>query len=205
MKWQTNRLEFRPYTKNSSVKSVSKKTNGFTLIELLVVLVIIGVLASAVTVNFSIRNTGKSVRNETLRIGLLMQTASDTAIYARQQLGIRFHPESYEFYILAPAEEGGDAVWQPTDDERLSMREPQVPVEFEVEIEGLPIVLETLEEEQKSQSGTEPEPIKPHILLLSNGEIMPDFRVVVTDSEEQEYKYQVYSGEEEPIVVEPFE
>lgn len=179
--------------------------SGFTLIELLVVLVIIGVLASAVTVNFNIRNTGKSVRNEALRIGLLMQIASDTAIYSRQQLGIRFHPESYEFYILVAPEEGDDAVWQPTDDERLSMREPQVPVEFEVEIESLSIVLETLEEELESQSSTESDPVKPHVLLLSNGEIMPDFRVVVTDSEAQEYKHQVYSGEEEPFVVEPFE
>lgn len=179
--------------------------SGFTLIELLVVLVIIGVLASAVTVNLNIRNTGKSVRNEALRIGLLMQLASDTAIYSRQQLGIRFHPESYEFYILAPTEEGGEAEWQPTEDERLSMREPEVPIEFEVEIESLAIVLETLEEEIESQTGAEPEPIKPHVLLLSNGEIMPDFRVVVTDSEDQEYKHQVYSGEEEPIIVEPFE
>jgi len=197
---------------------------GFTLIELMVVLVIVGVLASAVTLNLNSRNVGKSVRQESLRLGLLMQTAADTAIYSRRQLGIRFHPESYEFYVLddapkakateadsdteapatpaAPAKAKAKAVWQPLEDDKLMMREPQVPLEFEVEIEGIDIILETLEQEKESLSGAQPEPIKPHVLILSNGEIMPNYRIVVMDRDDGEFRYQVYSGEEEPIVVE---
>jgi len=222
----TRRLIVRqPVLSCTTVRSGSVRGNpaasGFTLIELMVVLVIIGVLATAVTLNFNTRNVGKSVREETLRLALLMQTAADTAIYSRQQLGIRFHPESYEFYVLAEAEEVADAAqepanpatpsetpakakaaWQPLEDDKLSMREPQVPLEFEVEMEGISIVLETLEEEMESISGADAEPIKPHVLILSNGEIMPSFRVVVADRDEREFQYQVFSGEEEPIVME---
>lgn len=200
-----------------------KHDRGFTLIELLVVLVIVGVLASFITLNFNPRNVGKSVREESQRLALLMQLAADTAIYSRQQLGIRFHPESYEFYILSEAEPAveeesatapqpgleektpASATWEPVEDERLAMREPQVPIEFEVEIEGIPIALETLEEELESISGAEVEPLKPHVLMLSNGELMPSFRVVISDSEERKFSYQVYTGEEEPILVEVLE
>ncbi|MBX2826117.1 MAG: type II secretion system minor pseudopilin GspH [Gammaproteobacteria bacterium] len=175
---------------------------GFTLIEILVVIVIIAVLTGVVTLNLNIRNVSKSVQDEARRIGALMQFASDQAIYSRQQLGIRFHPESYEFYILAAVEESEDLTWQIIDDDRLAMRTPPEPMLFEMDIEGLPIVLETLADERKTV--TDEEPVKPHILFLSNGEIMPDFRVLVSDTE-GDYQHQIYSGEEEPVVVEVVE
>lgn len=175
---------------------------GFTLIEILVVIVIIAILTGVVTLNLNIRNVSKSIHDEARRIGALMQFASDQAVYSRQQLGIRFHPESYEFYLLAPLEEGLDPTWQIMDDDKLTMRTPPEALIFEVDIEGIPIILETLEDERKAV--TEEEPIKPHILFLSNGEVMPDFRIVVSDTEE-EYRHQIFAGEEHPIVVEVLE
>ena len=130
-----------------------------------------------------------------------MQLASDEAVYSRGQLGVRFHPESYEFYFLAP-DEKGVASWQLLDDTRLRFRPQNEKFVFQADISGLPIVLETLEEERAALD--EGESLKPHIMFLSNGEIMPDFSIVVADTDER-YRHQVYSGEEEPVVVEQLE
>jgi len=84
----------------------------------------------------------------------------------------------------------------------LKFKEIPVDIEFEVEISGLPIVLEELEEE--IASATDEDPIKPHVLFLSNGEMMPDFRVVMAD-EEGENEHALATGEVEPVVVEALE
>jgi len=181
---------------------MTRAARGFTLIEILVVIVIITVLTGAITLNLNIRNVSKTIHKESRRLAALMQLASDQAIYSRQQLGIRFHPESYEFYMLAPLEEGLDPIWQIIDDDKLVMRASPEVLVFEVDIEDIPIILETLAEERKTI--TEEEPVKPHILFLSNGEVMPDFRVLVSDPD-GEYRHQIFTGEESPIVVETIE
>ena len=113
---------------------------------------------------------------------------------------VRADPEGYEFWILAPAEdEGEEPEWQPFFDERLNYATPGVPIEFEVELSGVPIVLESFVEELAAS--TDEDPLKPHVLFLSNGEVMPDFRVVIAD-ESGEYRHSVATGEIEPIVVE---
>lgn len=180
---------------------VGARASGFTLIEILVVIVIVAVLSTFVTLTLNFRNVSKTVSDEARRIGLQMQMASDQAIYTRQQFGIRFHPETYEFYQLI-ASDDGDPVWEVVENEQLSYRPPDEEIEYQVDIEGIAIVLETLEDERKAV--TEEEPIKPHVLFLSNGEIMPDFRVVVADRS-AEFRQMIYSGEVEPIVVEALE
>ncbi len=184
-----------------AVAGAQKSQSGFTLIEILVVIVIVAVLSTFVTLTLNFRNVSKTVNDEALRLGLQMQMASDQAIYTRQQFGVRFHPETYEFYQLM-ASEDGDATWEIVDNEQMAYRPSDEELEYQVDIEGIAIVLETLEEEREAV--TEEEPIKPHVLFLSNGEIMPDFRVVVADST-AEFRQMIYSGEIEPIVVEALE
>ena len=177
-----------------------RAARGFTLIELLVTITIVAILTGAVLLTVDFRNVGANVRDVARRTGLLMNLASDQAVYAGTQFGIRFHPETYEFWILAPAEkEGEEPEWQPFFDERLNYAPPDVPIEFEVEISGVPIVLESFEDELGD--ATDEEPLKPHVLFLSNGEVMPDFRVVVSD-DTGEYRHSIATGEVEPIVVE---
>ena len=176
-----------------------RPARGFTLIELLVTITIVAILTGAVLLTVDFRNVGANVRDVARRTGLLMNLASDQAVYAGTQFGIRFHPETYEFWILAPAEEGEEPEWQPFFDERLNYAPPNVPIEFEVEISGVPIVLESFEDELGD--ATDEEPLKPHVLFLSNGEVMPDFRVVVSD-DTGEYRHAIATGEVEPIVVE---
>lgn len=186
----------------------AKRARGFTLIEIMVVVAIIAVMAGAVVINMDFRNVGRMIRDTTLRTHLLMNLAADQAVYSRQQLGIRFHPESYEFYILGeptPATETADAkpaVWSMLEDERLKFKEVPAKIEFQVQITGLDIVLEELEDELAQ--ATEEEPIKPHVIFLSNGEIMPDFRIVISD-QDGEYSHAIATGEDEPIITERLE
>jgi len=160
---------------------------------------IIAIMVGTVVLKIDLQNISTVVRDTAQRTRLLMILASDQAIYSRQQLGIRFHPNSYEFYILTQDEKTGEGVWQILEDDRLKFREIPVDVEFQVEITGIPIVLEELEDE--IANATAEDPIKPHVLFLSNGEMMPDFRVVIAD-EDGEHEHAIATGEVEPVVVE---
>lgn len=182
-------------------RSRAGREAGFTLIELLVTVAIVAILVGAVVINIDFRNVSKSVRNMALRTGLLMELAADQAVYARQQFGIRFHPESYEFYVLVENEDG-DSTWEIFEDGQLSFRQDDVPVEFQVDISGVPIVLEELIVE--IEEATEEDPLKPHVIFLSNGEIIPDFRILISDLD-GDYRYEVAAGEVLPVVVEALE
>ena len=180
---------------------ITRREKGFTLIELLVVITIVSILVGAVVINIEFRNVGKIVRTTAMRTGLLMQLAADQAVYSRQQFGIRFHPESYEFYILSENEDG-DSVWEMFEDGQLKFRNEAISTEFQVDISGLPIILEELSEELADV--TDENPMKPHIIFLSNGEIIPDFRIRISDLE-GEFLYEVATGEVLPVVVEQLE
>lgn len=178
------------------------RLRGFTLIELLVTIAIVAILVGAVVVNIQLNDVGKSMRDTARRTGLIMNLASDQAVYSRTQLGIRFHPESYEFWALIAEEEGADPAWTPVDDPRLSFRSQDFPVLFELDLSGVPVVLEPLEEELRD--ATAENPIVPHVLFLSNGELLPDFRIVMRD-EDEEHRWQIGNGDVQPIVVEQLE
>ncbi len=171
---------------------------GFTLIEILVVITIIAILVGAVVLKISVKNPARDIKDTAVRTYLLMGLASDQAVYTRQQFGIRFHPESYEFYFLEPGEKG-EQTWQVLEDDKLKFKPLAEKLDIAVDISGLPIVLETLTDELAD--ATDEDPIKPHVMFLSNGEIMPDFRVVFADPD-SDIQHQVMTGEEEPIVVE---
>jgi len=177
----------------------ANRSRGFTLIEIMVVVAIIAIMVGTIVLRIDLQNIATVVRDTAHRTQLLMVLASDQAIYSRQQLGIRFHPNSYEFYILVADEKSKKSEWQILEDERLKFKEIPVDIDFEVEISGLPIILEELEDELANV--TEDNPIKPHVMFLSNGEMMPDFRVVMAD-EEGEHEHALATGEVEPVVVE---
>ena len=70
--------------------------SGFTLIEVMVTMTVIAILVGAVVLNIDFRNVGTAMRDTARRTAMLMELASDQAVYARQNFGIRFHPNSYE-------------------------------------------------------------------------------------------------------------
>ena len=178
--------------------SGSFREAGFTLIELLVTVAIISILVGAVVINIEFRNVGKTVHETAMRTGMVMQLASDQAVYSRQQFGIRFHPGSYEFYVLA-TDEDDEQSWEMIEDEQLRFKTPPLDLEFAVDVSGLPVVLEDLADEL--QDADDENPIQPHIIFLSNGEMIPDFRILVNDMD-AEFQFKVGTGDILPIVVE---
>jgi general secretion pathway protein H len=183
---------------NQSCQRKPGNSKGFTLIELLVTVTIISILVGAVVINIEFRNVGKIMRDNAFRLGLQMELAADQAVYSRQQFGVRFHPESYEFYILSQTEKG-DPLWEIFEDKQLRFQNGDVVTDYEVDISGLPIVLADLSEEVAD--ATAEDPLKPHIIFLSNGEIMPDFRIRISDRD-GEARYEVATGDIRPVVVE---
>ena len=175
-----------------------RRNQGFTLIEIMVVITIAAILIGAVVINLDFRNPGKTVLETGQRTSLLMQLTSDQAVYARQQFGIRFHPESYTFFTLS-ADEEGNGSWQVFPDDRLKFEPPDLKVEFEVELSGIPIILDELEAEL--DAATDEDPIRPHVMFLSNGEIVPDFRIIMADGN-GEHRQAVFAGEILPIEIE---
>jgi len=180
-------------------RSRPEKTGGFTLIEVMVVVAIIAIMVGAVVIRMDFQNVGNIVRDTARRTQLVMNLAADQAIYSRQQLGIRFHPNNYEFYILSADEKTGQGTWKILEDERIKFKDVPVELDFQVDISGVPIVLEELEDE--IAAATDEDPLKPHVMFLSNGEMMPDFRVVIADRD-GEFKHSIATGEVEPLVVE---
>lgn len=183
---------------NRSPQRIAGNSTGFTLIELLVTVTIISILVGAVVINIEFRNVGKIMRDNALRLGLQMELAADQAVYSRQQFGIRFHPESYEFYILSQTDKG-QPLWEIFEDKQLKFKDSEVITDYEVDISGLPIVLGELSDEVAD--ATAEDPLKPHIIFLSNGEIMPDFRIRISDRD-GEARYEIATGDIRPVVVE---
>lgn len=129
---------------------------GFTLLELIVVIVIIGVLATAVTLSLGNRSLSDTLDAETRRIEKLIELASDDALFRQRELGFWSDGERYGFLVLT------DGLWQPyRDSEPLRERRFEPPVEGRLYVEGQPV--------------PPPDPLAPQppVLLLSSGEVTP--------------------------------
>lgn len=134
---------------------MSRYSRGFTLIELLVVLVIIGILASFVTL--SIGDGGKSqyLELETRRLGSLLALAHQEAILKAKEFGVQFTETGYQFFTLAGTQ------WQAlAQDSVLRARQLPAGMRLAVVVEGEDLALQALDN-------------APQVLLMSSGESTP--------------------------------
>lgn len=86
---------------------------GFTLLELLVVLVMIGVLATTVTLSLA-PDTHRQLQDEAWRFARVLETASEQAEHG-DPLALSWQPDGYQFLRQAD-----DGQWQPLDDRLLA-------------------------------------------------------------------------------------
>lgn len=107
-------------------------TAGFTLIEVLLVILLIGLLASAVVINFSGDSRDKKLETQTSQLQQLVQIAAETAMLKQQELGLFVDNEGYRFMLFQ------DDKWHSISEPK-SLRPRQFPsgYKIELELEGL--------------------------------------------------------------------
>lgn len=161
------------------------------MLELVVVIAIIAILTGAILPRINLGGDKKLMRDETLRLAELLRRASDESVFKNQQLGVRFTEEGYRFLKL----EGGNrkGKWVEFEDKVFKTREWADGLEIDVQIEGVGVVLNPADDDVKPDVE-----VRPHVMVLSNGEIMPDFRVTV-DRGLLEDQWLVATGVEELI------
>lgn len=189
------------------------------MIEVLVVVVILAILSSFALLNMNFDNRGKQIESLARQMAALISLASDESIYLQQELGLRFGETDFGFYrLVKPKREASqqddqravtlgeeDAKpdkpsWQPVNnDPRLRSRPLPEDVEVLLEISGVEVVIE-----DPTDADIEAGKVKPQVLLLSNGEIMPDFSILLRDLD-GDHAYTIASGVDVPVIVERVE
>jgi len=149
----------------------SMRQRGFSLLELIVVIAIMAVVTGVVIPRINFGGDKEQIRTEATRLAELFRRASDESIFKNVQIGIRFTDGDYQFLKL----EGGnrEGKWIAYDDATFRKREWPDDFEVDISVAGVPIVLESVEEAKIDEK------TRPHVMMLSNGEIMPDFRVII--------------------------
>jgi len=124
----------------------------------------------------------ESIRTEAQRLERLVQLAMEESILRGEEYGIEIFIDGYRFLRLS------DNEWQPVSGDKI-LRERELPnkIELEMQLEETDIIigqnkdLETesvdLDESEDAETDTKRNSIKPHIYLLSSGEITPEFDI----------------------------
>lgn len=189
------------------------KQTGFTLIEVMAVVVILSILSSVALLNMNFDNKGRQVREQAQQLAALIQLASDEAIYLQKELGLRFGEGEFVFYQLEKKKsqkvdnnESSDSkqpkppYWLPVNqDPRLRSRPIPEQMELELSISGVEVLVEN-----PTATDVEELKVKPQIMMLSNGEVLPDFSILIRDID-GEHEYTVASGVYVPVIVERVE
>lgn len=165
-----------PLTPHSAARR--RDLTGFTLIEIMVVMVIIGVLATMISLSIGGRSTDDRMQAEARRLQQLIRFAADEAQAKGLEIGLRHTPAGFEFVGL---ESGGG--WSVYQDSSLRPRKIPTPFYLEMRVEGklIPPAAEVkpeaeqkkTEDEEADENEEEESAVKPQILLLSSGEMTP--------------------------------
>lgn len=161
---------------------------GFTLLELMLVIVMIGIIASAVVLNFSAQSAQEQLDKEATRFQQVFQFIAETAQLQQQEWGLVVREDRYAFVFYDQTQN----LWQWAP-QPVAAVEHQLPdgMQLQLELEGLPRaeqnLLSQLEWEQEEQS-SDPEqekvrPPLPNVFMLSSGEISP-FRLMFQAKED---------------------
>lgn len=143
---------------------------GFTLIEIMVVFVIIGVIASFITLTINNGGHSRQLQQEAQRLASLLTLANQEAILQAKELGVAFTREGYRFY------EWRNQQWQILNNHDLFY-----PRTLPATIQ---LVFHLINEPLPAETGE-----KPQLLLLSSGEFTPfEIRLMATTNERKYYR-----------------
>lgn len=196
-----------------------KHHRGFTLLEIMLVMLLLGLMASYVVVNFVSESRTARLQKETERLQQLVQVVSETAILKQQDFGLMLSDKGYQF-LLHDGQK-----WQEVEEPKFMQFHPwPEALRAELELEGLSWAEDSIlgqeefrklqEEllEQQAEAAEEEDkkadkdgkikgpvknrekPLLPNVYILSSGDISP-FQLVLADETERPFWYQVLKGE----------
>ena len=154
-----------------------QRVRGFTLLEVMLVLLLVGILASAVVINFSGNSPEQRLEKEVLRFSQVFQFIADSAQLRQQEWGLVVAAGQYAFVYYQA--DGWQWAQQPAAAKAYTLPEG---ITLTVELEGLPgeeqSLLSQLEWEYAAEGlATSPEvsspPPLPQVFILSSGEVSP--------------------------------
>jgi general secretion pathway protein H len=129
---------------------------GFTLIEILVVMVIVGVLALAVTISIATAGGERQLAREAERLQALLDHACHQAELSGREIGVRFGAKGYAFSLL-----GFDGWMASEQKDELRPRK------------WVPGMVVELFRDGRAMRLSEDETEAPQIICFSSGELSP--------------------------------
>lgn len=181
------------------MKQPPRSALGFTLLEVILVILMLGLLVSAVVVNFSWDSRDDQLEQEAKRFQQLFHFAAETALMRQQEWGVQIKPTGYQFLVYLPE----DDIWQPVESPAsLGWHDLAGQQQLKLELEGLPWQEDSMlgalnwqnERLEHLQTDDEDEVVLPHIFILSSGEITP-FELLLQDESQRPFWYVQLRGE----------
>lgn len=108
------------------------RQRGFTLIEVMVTLLIVGIVATTLTLSLN-AVSGRDFKRELERLEISLDTASDRAQVRGVPIAVEFLPGAYRFSTFA-----ANGEWRPVEDDPVLAEHP-IPAELRwsaLELEG---------------------------------------------------------------------
>lgn len=161
------------------------RSNGFTLVEVMLVMLLIGLLATTVVMNFSGESREERLEKEAERLQQLFQFVAETAMLKQQEWGLYVLPDRYGFLYY----DNNEGKWAEAD-EPAGLQQYTLPhdIALTLELEGLPgeetNLLSQLDwqlDDDEQSNEDNKIPVLPQVFVLSSGEISP-FQLLLTES-----------------------
>jgi general secretion pathway protein H len=137
---------------------------GFSLLELLIVVVIIGLLAGAVTLSMGSLGNDRELEEETRRLRGVMDLLHEESLMQSRDYGVMFTTTGYRFYVY----DYQQLTWVVPQADRLLEQHtlsPQLSLTLVLDGRNVPLLREF---EQQDVENPEPQ-----VMLLASGEVTP--------------------------------
>lgn len=154
------------------------KSAGFTLLEVMLVMLLIGLLATAVVLNFSGESRAERLDKQSLRFEQLFQFVAETAQLKQQEWGFYTKGERYGFLYY----DNKNQQWLAADEPK-SLSQYQLPedISLQLDLDGFAAVEDNLlrdlewqiEDDDSQEDEQQTTPVLPQVFILSSGEISP--------------------------------
>ncbi|MFQ6372258.1 type II secretion system minor pseudopilin GspH [Shewanella sp. YIC-542] len=175
--------------------SKMQRSRGFTLLEVMLVVLLMGLMAAAVTLSIGGGNQQQQLLREAQRFVAVTETLADEAVLSGQFVGVVIDKNAYRYVIYL------DDKWQPLQRDNL-LGEHTLPagISTDLQVEGLPLDQEEEQAslfgddkpfDQRQQKQRHPEP---QIMLLPSGEMSSFELTFIASGGDQPYE-QLVSGD----------